>query len=119
MKKLLLIASAMLISSLAFSQDFLMGPRAKNAQVGKVYGPKITLVHDSNPSNLKGPAAKNAKVGAVKNSGKLKIGFRDIIDNPKGLEAKNRNPWDKKPAIPSRAVFQEDKTMTPKKNWIH
>jgi hypothetical protein len=49
----------------------------------------------------------------------LKVGFRDVIDNPKGLEAKNRNPWDKRTTVDSKAVYQEPKSMRPKKGWIH
>ena len=119
MKKLTLLVATLLVSTMAFSQDFLMGPRAKNAQVGKLKGPKITMVHESNPSNLQGPAAKNTTAWMGKSSGKLKVGFRETIDNPMALEAKNRNPWDRKPAIPSKAAFEESKTMKRRKSWIH
>lgn len=96
------------------------GPKFKNAQVGKVQGPKITLVHESNPTALQGPAAKNTEVWMTNSPKKLKVGFRDEINNPKGLQAKNRNPWDNEPArIDSKAVYEEPKSMRPKKSWIH
>lgn len=120
MKKLTLFISAFLISTLSFSQDMLMGPKFKNAPVGTVQGPKITLVHESHPSALKGPAAKNTEVWMSEPAKKLKVGFRETIDNPKGLQAKNRNPWDKKPTtVDSKAVYEEPKTMRQKKSWIH
>ncbi|GAA0880773.1 hypothetical protein GCM10009119_37430 [Algoriphagus jejuensis] len=120
MKKLTLFISAFAISTMAFSQEILTGPKFKNAPVGRVQGPKITLVHESTPTTITGPAAKNAEVWMTKSSPKLKVGFRDVIDNPKGLEAKNCNPWDKKPAeVDSKAVYQEPKSMRPKKGWIH
>lgn len=119
MKKLTLLVASLLISSFAFSQDFLMGPRAKNAPIGKVNGPKITLLHESNPSTIQGPAAKNTAAWMGNSSGKLKVGFRDKIDNPMGLEAKNRNPWDRKPSIPTKAAYEENKTMKRRKSWIH
>ncbi len=120
MKRLILFVSAFVISTLAFSQELLTGPKFKNAPVGKVQGPKITLVHESSPATLQGPAAKNSEVWMAKPSPKLKVGFRDVIDNPKGLQAKNRNPWDKEPAkVNSKAVYEEPKSMRPKKGWIH
>lgn len=120
MKKLTLFISAFAITTLAFSQDIMTGPKFKNAQVGKVQGPKITLVHESNPTTLQGPVAKNSEVWMSKPSKKLKVGFRDEINNPKGLQAKNKNPWDKEPAkVDSKAVYEEPKSMRPKKSWIH
>lgn len=97
-----------------------MGPKAKNLAAGKTLGPKITLVHESSPSTLKGPVAKNTEVWMTKPSRKFKVGFRDTIDNPKGLAAKNRNPWDNKNTpVNSKAVYEEPKSMRPKKSWIH
>lgn len=120
MKKLTLFISAFAISTLAFSQEMMIGPKFKNATVGKVQGPKITLVHESNPAKLKGPAAKNTEVWMSQPSKKMKVGFRDTIDNPKGLQAKNSNPWDKKPVkVDSKAVYEEPKSMRAKKSWIH
>lgn len=120
MKKLAFIFSAMLFAMTAYSQDFLMGPKAKNATVGKSFGPKITLVHDSAPSSLQGPVAKNSEIWMGKPSKKLKVGFRETIDNPKGLQAKNSRPWERKTTIPnSKAVYEEPKSMKPKKVWIH
>ena len=120
MKKLTLFISAMVISTLAFSQEVLTGPMLKNAQVGKVNGPKITLVHESQPSTIKGPVAKNKEVWMGNSSKKLKVGFRDEINNPQGLQAKNSNPWDKQtPKVDSKAVYQEPKSMRPKKGWLH
>lgn len=97
-----------------------MGPKAKNLAAGKTLGPKITLVTESNPSTLKGPIAKNTEVWMNQSSKKFKVKFRDTIDNPKGLEAKNRNPWDKKGTkVESKAVYEEPKSMRPRKGWIH
>lgn len=120
MKKLTLFISAFAISSLSFSQEITTGPKFKNAAVGRVQGPKITLVHESNPSALQGPLAKNTEVWMSQPAKKLKVGFRETIDNPKGLEAKNRNPWDKKPAnVDTKAVYEKPKSMRPKKSWFH
>lgn len=120
MKKLTLFISALAISTLSFSQEVLTGPKLKNAQVGKVNGPKITLVHDSQPASIQGPAAKNTEVWMGNSPKKLKVGFRDEINNPKGLQAKNSNPWDKEtPKVDSKAVYQEPKSMRPKKSWFH
>lgn len=120
MKKLTLFISAFAISALSFSQELSTGPKFKNAQVGKVQGPKITLVHESNPASLQGPAAKNTEVWMTESTKKFKVGFRDEINNPKGLQAKNRNPWDKEPAkVDSKANYEKPKSMRPKKSWIH
>lgn len=120
MKKLTLFISAFALSTLAFSQDVLLGPKFKNAPIGVVQGPKITLVHESSPTILKGPAAKNTEVWMTQTPKKLKVRFRDTIDNPKGLKAKNSNPWDKKPAkVDSKAVYEKPKSMRSKKGWLH
>lgn len=119
MKKLTLFISAFVISTMAFSQEILTGPKFKNAPAGTIKGPKITLVHESNLEVLQGPVAKNTEAWMTSPSSKLKVGFRDVIDNPKGLEAKNRNPWDKRTTVDSKAVYQEPKSMRPKKGWIH
>jgi hypothetical protein len=119
MKKLTLFISAFVISTMAFSQEILTGPKFKNAPAGTIKGPKITLVHESSPEVLQGPVAKNTEAWMASPSSKLKVGFRDVIDNPKGLEAKNRNPWDKRTTVDSKAVYQEPKSMRPKKGWIH
>ena len=120
MKKLTLFISAFAISTLSFSQEILMGPKFKNASAGTVQGPKITLVHESNPTVLKGPAAKNTEVWMAQSEKKGTVGFRDTIDNPKGLKAKNSNPWDKKkPQVDTRASYEKPKSMKPKKRWFH
>ncbi len=120
MKKLILIVLLVMSSIVVFSQDFGMGPKFKNSSPGKIAGPKFALVHDSNPSTLKGPEAKNTPVWKQKTNKKFKVGFRDEINNPQGLQAKNSNPWDKpKPKAESKAVFEEPKTMRPKRSWVH
>jgi hypothetical protein len=120
MRKLILFISAFVISTLSFAQGTLTGPKFKNASAGKIPGPKITLVHESSPGSLQGPVAKNSEVWMSEPAKKIKVGFRDEIDNPKGLHAKNQNPWDKKSdKVDSKAVYEEPKTMRPKKNWIH
>jgi len=119
MKKLTLFISAMLVTTLVFSQDILMGPKAKNLEPGKLRGPKITLLHQSNPATLQGPEAKNSRTMYGKSAGKLQVGFRDTKNLPKGLAAKNSNPWDRKTTVSSKAAFEPDKTMKRKKYWWH
>lgn len=120
MKKLILFVCALAISTVAFSQDLSSGPKFKNAEIGKINGPKITLVHDSNVSTAKGPRAKNSEVWKDNSAKKRKVGFRDEINNPQGLKAKNTNPWDKpKPKANSKAAYEEPKSMKPKKGWFH
>ncbi len=120
MKKFILTGLLVLSSSVAFSQDLTLGPKFKNSSPGKISGPKIALVHDSNPSTLKGPAAKNTPVWKQKSDKKFKVGFRDEINNPQGLQAKNSNPWDKpKPKVETKASFVEPKSMRPKRSWFH
>ena len=120
MKKLIFIVFLFVSSTVVFSQDLAMGPKFKNSSLGKIAGPKIALVHDSNPSTLKGPAAKNTPVWKQKTDKKFKVGFRDEINNPQGLQAKNSNPWDKpKPKAETKASFVEPKSMRPKRSWLH
>ena len=120
MKKLALLLIAVMIATVSYSQQFIGGPKAKNAQIGKVRTPKITILHDSNPATLKGPIAKNSEVWMEEPVRKLKVGFRNEINNPQGLKAKNSNPWDKPQSkVDSKAVYQEPKSMTYKKIWIH
>jgi hypothetical protein len=120
MKKLAFLLVALFIATASYSQQLISGPKAKNAQIGKVRTPKITMLHDSNPSTLKGPIAKNSEVWMEEPARKFKVGFRDEINNPQGLKAKNSNPWDKpEPKVDSKAVYQEPKSMTSKKTWIH
>lgn len=120
MKKIAFFLVALLIASVSYSQQLATGPKAKNAQVGKIKTPKITVLHDSSPSVLKGPIAKNSDVWMEEPARKLKVGFREEIDNPQGLEAKNSNPWDKKELkVDSKAVYKEPKSMQPKRTWIH
>ncbi|SEF91188.1 hypothetical protein [Algoriphagus boritolerans] len=120
MKKLTLFIFAFAISTMTFSQEILMGPKFKNAPVGKVQGPRITLLHESSPASLQGPVAKNTEVWMARSAKKVTVGFRDTIDNPKGIQAKNNNPWDKKTSkVDSKAVYEEPKSMRPKKGWFH
>jgi hypothetical protein len=120
MKKLILFVSALAISTIAFCQDFTAGPKFKNAEIGKINLPKITLVHDSKVSTVKGPTVKNDNVWKKEDSKKIQVGFRDEINNPKGLKAKNSNPWDKAtPKTETKAAYQEPKSMRPKKAWLH
>jgi hypothetical protein len=119
MKKLTLILSAMLLSTFAFSQDILMGPKAKNLEPGKLRGPKISIVYPSDPATLQGPEAKNSGALFGKSSGRVKVGFRDTQNLPKGLAAKNSNPWDKKSTVVSKASFEEDKSLKRRKYWWH
>jgi hypothetical protein len=120
MKKIALIFSALLISSLGYSQDFLTGPKAKNAKAGTLNGPKISLVHQSAPETVQGPLAKNQDIWA-KESSKSNVVFRKEINNPKGLQAKNQKPWERtqEVIVDTKAVYEEPKSMKPKKIWIH
>lgn len=95
MKKLTLLVVAFVISTMAFSQERLTGPEFKNAAPGTVHGPKATLVHDTSADRLQGPVSKNTAVWKTEPSSKSKVAFREVVDNPKGPAAKNRNPWDK------------------------
>jgi hypothetical protein len=120
MKKLSLLILALVSSTVVFSQDLTMGPAFKNAQIGKVTGPKLVLLYDSEPNGLMGPKAKNTEVWMRSSKSKLKVGFRDEINNPQGLQAKNSNPWDKpKPKAESKAAYVEPKSMRPKRSWLH
>jgi hypothetical protein len=78
-------------------------------------------MHDATPSTLHGPFAKNRGILMEKPVRKLKVGFRDEIDNPQGLKAKNANPWDNNSHVNpnSKAVYVEPKSMRPRKSWIH
>ena len=120
MKKLALLLIAIMVATVSYSQQLITGPKAKNAQIGKLRTPKITLLHDSSPTSLKGPIAKNSEVWMEEPVRKFRVGFRDEIDNPQGLKAKNSNPWDKHQSrVDSKAVYEEPKSMTSKKTWIH
>ncbi len=114
------IVVALLISSVGFSQEIGLGPKIKNSHPAKAKTPKMSLVHESSPLSLKGPEAKNTSVWSSKTS-KSKVRFREEITNPKGLEAKNHKPWDDKSSIQtnSKAVYEEPKSMKPKKTWFH
>lgn len=94
MKKLTLFIAAFVISTLAFSQDRVTGPKFKNAPSGTVHGPKAPLMQDKNPVELKGPVSKNTPVWKSEAYSKSKVVFREAVENPKGPAAKNRNPWD-------------------------
>lgn len=120
MKKLALLVVLGLIATGTFAQHSMTGPKAKNAQLGKISTPKITIFHDAQVSGVQGPLAKNTEIWMEEPAKKFKVGFRDEIDNPQGLKAKNANPWDKtQPKVESKAVYQEPKSMRPKKGWIH
>lgn len=120
MKKLALLVVAIMIATFSYSQQFITGPKAKNAQIGKVRTPKITILHDSNPATLQGPLAKNSEVWMEEPVRKFKVGFREEIDNPQGLKAKNSHPRNKpQTKVDSKAVYQEPKSMTSRKTWIH
>lgn len=120
MKRSILFAAAMLVASVAFSQDFVTGPSFKNAKAGKSFGPKVSVVTNSSPSTLKGPIAKNYKVWNSENA-KVQVRTRKVIDNPKGLQAKNpryginSDPVD----ISSKASYLEPKSMKRRKIWWH
>lgn len=120
MKNTVFFLVALLIASVSYSQQLTTGPKAKNAQVGKVKTPKITMLHESHPSVLQGPVAKNTEVWMEEPARKSKVGFREEIDNPQGLKAKNSNHWDRpQPKVDSKAVYKEPKSMSPIRTWIH
>lgn len=121
MKKVAFLVLALVLSYTSYSQQFISSPKAKNAQVGKIKLSKLNLLHESVPASVHGPLAKNTEIWIEEPVRKLKVGFRDEINNPQGLKAKNSNPWDKKTDIKvdSKAVYQEPKSMRPRKTWIH
>ncbi len=110
----------MLIASVAFPQDFLTGPSVKNAIPGKSLFPKISVVTNSSPTSLKGPVAKNFKIWNSE-SAKMQVRTRKVIDNPKGLQAKNPQYGVKVSPqnISSKASFVEPKSMRMRKIWWH
>lgn len=120
MKRSILFVVAMLIASVAFPQDFVNGPAFKNAKPGKFFGSKIPVVTNSNPSTLKGPMAKNYRVWNSENA-KVQVRTRKVIDNPKGLQAKNpRYGVNGSPEnISSQASYVEPKSMRMRKIWWH
>lgn len=120
MKRSILCFAAMLIASVAFPQDFITGPSAKNAQSGKSLGPKLPVVTNSSPSPLKGPLAKNYKVWNSE-SAKVQVRTRKVIDNPKGLQAKNPRYGVSSSSgnISSKASYVEPKSMRMRKIWWH
>lgn len=120
MKKLTFLFIALLTASVSFGQFSSTGPKAKNASIGKLRLPKISVYHDSNLVTAKGPVAKNAEIWMKEPASKLKVSFRDEIKNPQGLKAKNANPWDKPvKTVDSKAVYVEPKSMKPKRTWVH
>lgn len=120
MKRSILFVAAMLVASVAFPQDFVTGPSFKNAKPGKSLGPNVPVATNSSPSAMKGPVAKNYKVWNSESS-KVQVRTRKVIDNPKGLQAKdprygiNSNPVD----ISSKASYLEPKSMKRRKIWWH
>jgi hypothetical protein len=120
MKRSLLILVAFLIPSIAFSQDILKGPAAKNAKLGKTTYPKISFVFDNSPILTKGPDAKNFKVWN-KESSTLAIRTRNVITNPTGLKAKNKKVWEESETsqVDSKASYELPKSMRKRKIWWH
>lgn len=120
MKRSIVFVAAMLITSVAFPQDFITGPSVKNAQSGKSLGPRVPVVTNSSPSSLKGPVAKNYRVWNSE-SAKVQVRTRKVIDNPQGLQAKNprygENPSSEN--ISSKASYVMPKSMRMRKVWWH
>ncbi|WP_332913663.1 hypothetical protein [Algoriphagus boritolerans] len=88
MKKLTLFIFAFAISTMTFSQEILMGPKFKNAPVGKVQGPRITLLHESSPASLQGPVAKNTEVWMARSAKKVTVGSETPSIIQKGFKPK-------------------------------
>ena len=120
MKRSLLILVAFLVSALAYGQDILKGPAAKNAKIRNATAAKMNFVFDNNPLDSKGPAAKNFKIWN-KESSAVSIRTRKVINNPKGLQAKNRKVWEESESIQvdSKASYQLPKSMKKRKIWWH
>lgn len=120
MKRSILFLAAMLVASVAFSQDFITGPSVKIAKLGKSLSARVPVVTISNPSTLKGPVAKNFKVWNSE-SAKVQVRTRKVINNPQGLQAKNpryginSGPVDNS----SKASYVEPKSMKKRKIWWH
>lgn len=119
MKKSFMFIAAMLLATVAFPQVPNTGPSFKNAHPGKSLGPKVPVVTNSSPTSLKGPAAKNYKVWNSE-SAKVQVRTRKVIDNPKGLQAKNpRYGVNSSPDVASKASFIQPKSMKMRKIWWH
>ncbi len=121
MKKICFLVFALVMSYAAHSQQFVSGPKAKNTKIARVKLSNLNMMHDSAPASLHGPVAKNTEIWMEEPAKKLKVAFRDEIDNPQGLKAKNTNPWEKKFQVNtnSKAVYVEPKSMRPRKSWFH
>ena len=119
MKGSLFFALTFLISAAAFSQDFLKGPAAKNAKIGKFSTANFRFVFDNNPLSPKGASAKKYNVWNRESSA-LAIQTRKEINNPKGLKAKNRKVWKKELAqVETKASYIEPKQLRKRKVWWH
>lgn len=120
MKKWTILIPLFFILSSGYSQNFLTGPKAKNAHLAPKSKLKVTIWHDSKTSPIQGPIAKNTEVWMEESARKFKVGFRDEVNNPQGLKAKNKNPWDTPASkVSTKASYQLPKSMRPKKGWIH
>ena len=119
MKGSLFFALTFLISAAAFSQDFLKGPAAKNAKIGKSSVANFSFVFDNNPVPSKGASSKKYKVWNRGNSA-VAIQTRKEINNPKGLKAKNQKVWKKELArVETKASYIEPKELRKRKVWWH
>lgn len=119
MKRSILFVAAMLVASVAFSQD-VTGPSVKNAKAGSSILPKVPVVTTNSPSDLQGPEAKNQKLGRSAGA-KVKVRTRKVIDNPTGLDAKNprfRTDLEKVDTT-TKAAYVEPKTMRKRRSWWH
>ncbi len=120
MKKAIFVVAVMFLASGVYAQDFLKGPKAKNAKAGQLLGPRVSIVFDESPTIAKGPDAKNFKIWNKKSS-PVSIRTRRVIDNPKGPAAKNRKVWEesKNKNIDSKASYVEPKELRKRKLWWH
>ncbi len=119
MKKLSTLIVALLLFQVAYSQEFLKGPKAKNTSFEQIDGPKNPLVFYSNPERPKGVKSKKYKVWNSESS-KIQVRTRKVINNPKGLKAKNRKVWEEdEPVVDTKASYVLPRSERPKKFWWH
>ncbi len=120
MKNFFFFAISFFISISLYGQDFPKGSTLKYSRLDTSSDTGIRLVIEENREVSKGPAAKNSSIWN-KESALIGIQTRKIINNPKGLEAKNRKVWEDYEVIQveSKAAYELPKSMKRRKIWWH
>uniref|UniRef100_UPI0040487496 hypothetical protein n=1 Tax=Algoriphagus sp. TaxID=1872435 RepID=UPI0040487496 len=120
MKKISFFLVAVSLASLSFAQDMSSSPKVKNGLFGKFKAVKITIATQSRELSEKGPRAKN-KVPQRKRF-ENRASNLVVFDQtpPKGPRSKNSKPGKQKELkVATKAVYQEPKSMRPRKRWLH